>query len=294
VAETTKIEWTNATWNPVSGCSKVSPGCDKCYAIRETNRHRNLPKYAGLMTRSLEWTGEVRCHPQLLGQPMHWKAPRRVFVCSMSDLFHDKVPWEFIIQVFYAMKNSPQHTFQVLTKRPGRMAYFAEMIWGSDHDRPWPANVWAGTSVESQKYVPRLDCLLRVPAKVRFVSAEPLLGPVDLLPYFHKCSCEGKPCVCKGLAIHWIIAGGESGPGARPMDLAWTRGLVGQCQRAGVPVFVKQLGAKPYTREPLYDWTGAPAGLRDDPLWLRDRKGGDMAEWPADLRVREFPACSPA
>ena len=305
----TKIEWATDTWSPVSGCSKVSPGCTNCYAIRETNRHRNLPKYAGLVTRypdflgdgPLEWTREVRCHPELLDQPLHWKKPRMIFVCSMSDLFHDKVPWEFIVKVFDVMAATPWHTYQVLTKRPGRMAHFAEHIWprhlgpckGWSPGAAWPPNVWAGTSLEQewdgQKHlVRRLDCLLRVPAKVRFVSAEPLLGPLDLKPYFFKCSgCVPTPedpiCACKGLAINWVIIGGESGPGARPMDLAWARSLVGQCQVSGVPCFVKQLGRNPTDSELLWDSVDGKGRL----LW--DAKGGDMTAWPHDLRVRQMP-----
>ena len=227
-------------------------------------------------------------------------AGSKVFLGDMTDIFHSDVSWEMLTKVFDAMAGLPKITFQVLTKRPGRMAYFANEIltlgcmvgygsWG------WPPNVWAGTSVESQKYAPRLDVLARVPAKVRFVSVEPMLGPVDLRPYFFKCSgaCVPTPedpiCACKGLAIHQIIVGGESGPGARPMDLAWARDLVAQCQHTGAACFVKQLGAKPYTREPLHYWNGEPAGFRDDRLYLKDRKGGDPEEWPTELRVREFP-----
>ena len=260
MGETTGIEWTDATWNPVTGCTKVSPGCDSCYAIRETNRHRNLPKYAGLVsnmqkvhiTGGLDWTGEVRCHPDLLEVPLHWKTPRRIFVCSVSDLFHSKVPWEFIAKVFDVMIDCPQHTFQLLTKRPGRMAFWADNMAAICEERglpwPWPPWIWAGTSVESQRYAPRLDVLARVPAKVRFVSAEPLLGPLNLKPYFFKCSgtCAPTPdsphCACKGLAINWVISGGESGPGARPSHPDWFRRIRDDCQAVGIPYFHKQNG----------------------------------------------------
>ena len=249
------IEWTDATWSPVAGCSQVSPGCLNCYAIRETNRHRNLPKYAGLV-KDGDWTGEVRCHPEALDQPLRWKKPRMIFVCSMSDLFHDKVPWEFIGKVFDVMIDCPQHTFQLLTKRPGRMAFWAEQMAPICQKRRlpwrWPPNVWAGTSVESQKYAPRLDCLLRVPAKVRFVSAEPLLSALDLRPWLgcpHK-SVEDGDIICpecgdareKSRWIHQVIVGGESGPGARAMHPDWARSLRDQCQAAGVPYFFKQWG----------------------------------------------------
>ena len=220
---------------------------------------------------------------------------------DMGDLFHSDIPWEMVTRVFNAMANTPWVTFQVLTKRPGRMAYFAGHFGadtGVGWQQEWPSNVWAGTSVESQKYAPRLDCLLRVPARVRFVSAEPLLGPLDLKPYFFKCTgCVPTPenplCACKGLAIHQVIIGAESGPGARPMDLAWAKSLRDQCQTSGVPFFMKQLGKRPF-------WNGigpppadhvylerVPGGWRFD--LLRDAKGGDPQEWPEDLRIREVP-----
>ena len=289
------IEWTDATWNPVTGCSKVSPGCDNCYAIRETNRHRNLPNYAGLTKKvvswntrtTLDWTGEVRCHPELLDLPLRWKTPRRIFVCSMSDLFHDKVPWEFLCQVFDMMALARQHTFQVLTKRPGRMAYFAEKVWPrygrgtpSMYMGEWPPNVWAGTSVESQRYAPRLDCLARVPARVRFVSVEPMLGPVDLQNWLG-CDAEDRDC------LQWVICGGESGPGARPMHPEWARSLRDQCQRAGVPFFFKQNGeyvsvsevAGPGTHFQFAD--GATVRRTGKTLAGALLDGREWREWPA-------------
>jgi protein gp37 len=159
----------------------------------------------------------------------------------MTDIFHSDVPFLMLADLFWVVEEwCPRLTFQVLTKRPGRMVYFANHVLNGE----WPSNVWAGTSVESAKYLPRLDVLARVPAKVRFVSVEPCLGPLDLKPYFFKCSgCGEKPCACKGLAINWVIAGGESGPGARPMHPDWARGLRDQCQAAGVPFFFKQWGA---------------------------------------------------
>ena len=182
-----------------------------------------------------------------------------VFTCSMSDLFHSQVPWSFIIDVFSIMEATPQHIYQILTKRPGRMAYFA------NHVLPllgyqWPANVWAGTSVESQKYAPRLDVLARVPAKVRFVSAEPLLESTDLSPWL------------QNGVLHWVIVGGESGPRARPIRIEWVSSLKVQCQKATVPLFVKQLGTA---------WAVTSG--------LKDYKGSDLSSWPPSMRVREFP-----
>lgn len=234
MADRTGIEWTQATWNPITGCTRVSPGCDHCYAIRESNRHRLLPKYAGLVQDG-DWTGEVRCHSDLLEQPFDWKKPRRIFVCSMSDLFHSKVPWHFICEVFDVMSACPWHSFQVLTKRPGRMAYFANVVWPQfgagmryRYMGAWPPNVWAGTSVETQKYMSRVKLLAQVPAKVRFVSAEPLLGRLDLSQWLMP------------PALHWVIVGGESGPQARTMDMEWVQDLRDQCLAAQVPFFFKQ------------------------------------------------------
>ncbi len=254
----TSIEWTDETWNPVTGCTKVSPGCDHCYAEAFTKRFNRRP------------FEEITLHPERLGQPLAWKKPRRIFTCSMSDLFHDKVPWDYLLKVFEAMAATYDHTFQVLTKRPGRMDYFANTVLAEYQNcHPmgpwnWLPNVWAGTSVESAKYLPRLDVLARVPAKVRFVSCEPLLGPLDLRPWLGGCprayetatgtfDPSGGPYrnLCAGCGAHkldhkqtlsWVIVGGESGPGARPMHPQWVRDIKDQCQEAGVPFFFKQWG----------------------------------------------------
>ena len=346
----TKIEWATDTWNPVTGCSKVSPGCTSCYAETMSHRLSNNPKYALATKADGTWSGVVSCHPEALDQPVQWKKPRRIFVCSMSDLFHSQVPWDFIVEVFNTMAATYWHTYQVLTKRPGRMAHFAEHIWpkqanqahrttrplawGGTWEATWPSNVWAVTAVESQKYAPRLDCLLRVPAKVRFISAEPLLGPLDLRRWlncrFDHCNEEIYDCTgCDGLGprphgecgavvtppvLSWVIVGGESGHGARPMDLAWARGLVGQCQAAGVACFVKQLGSEPMSGlgdqdlyEELIELAQTPGGVRLSDqhgstfrrdtdgrrlghyLKFHDPKGGNPSEWPNKLRVREMP-----
>ncbi len=247
MAYKTHIEWTNATWNPVTGCTKVSPGCDHCYAKRLTERFGRGP------------FDRVATHLERLTEPSRWRRPQMVFTCSMSDLFHPNVPWAFTLAVFSVMEETPQHTYQVLTKRPGRMAYFASNVLKSQ-GRNWPSNVWAGTSVEAQRFVPRLDLLARVPSVVRFASLEPLLEPIELGPS------------ARGGKIHWVIVGGESGPGARPMDIEWVYSLRHQCEEAKVPFFVKQLGTS---------WAAANG--------IADYKGGDPSNWPPIIRIREFP-----
>jgi protein gp37 len=228
-----------------------------------------------------------------LEEPLHWKKPCRVFVNSMSDLFHESLLWSQIERVFETIQEASQHTFQVLTKRPEHAKSFLEW-WSLHHDGP-PANLWLGVSVEDQKTADeRIPLLLQTPAAVRFVSYEPALGPVDFSRYLTR---EGKCCgvqgceycdgwgTCELVALDWLIVGGESGPGARPCNVAWSRSVVGQCADAGVPCFVKQLGERP-------EWetgTEREKTLRMDPILLKSRKGGDPSEWPEDLRVREFP-----
>ena len=215
----TKIEWTDETWNPVTGCNKVSPGCRGCYAERMAARLQAMgnPRYTNGFT--------VTLHPDVLEYPLTWTRPRFVFVCSMSDLFHEDVPAEFIGQVFSVMVRAERHTFQVLTKRPERALELADGL-------PWPGNVWMGTSVESQDYAEeRLERLAGIPARVRFVSAEPLLGPLDLGRWL-------------GDVVQWVIVGGESGPRARPMRQEWALELLEQCDAAGIPAFLKQLGGR--------------------------------------------------
>ena len=208
------IEWTESTWNPVTGCTKISPGCKHCYAERMAKRLKAMgqPNY--------EWGFQVSLHDHALELPLGWKKPQMIFVNSMSDLFHDKVPDEFIRRVFDVMRRASWHTFQVLTKRAERMEAL-----GSKLD--WPPNVWMGISVETRRYLYRLDRLRRTPARVRFISFEPLLeglGETDL---------DG---------IHWAIVGGESGLGARPMEKAWVIKIRDQCLCAGVLFFFKQWG----------------------------------------------------
>ncbi|MEX5709138.1 DUF5131 family protein [Parafrankia sp. FMc6] len=338
----TKIEWTRgddgvegATWNPVTGCVKVSEGCDHCYAATFAERWRGVPGHP------FEQGFDLRLWPERLALPLTWRKAKRVFVNSMSDLFigRDQVPDPFIAAVWATMfwtspeargggwpgaSLKPVHTYQILTKRPARMRSWlarwgdrdqrvamlteaAELGWADRDDlrqAPWmPAvlpNVWLGVSAEDQRWADvRIPVLLETPATVRFVSAEPLLGPIDLLGRRDETGHRGRlnywlppgrprwgapysePTGPTGLAVQdlteaptldWLIVGGESGPGARPMEEAWARGLVRQCRDSGVAVFVKQLGAV---------W-GRGHGMRG--------KANDPASWPVDLRVREFPA----
>lgn len=208
------IEWTDATWNPVTGCTKISPGCKHCYAERLAHRLQAMgnPRYRNGFA--------VTLHPDQLALPLRWREPRRIFVNSMSDLFHEAVPEPFIARVFDVMARAPWHVFQVLTKRAERLAALAPRL-------PWPPNVWQGVSVENAKYTSRVAYLQAVPAHVRFLSVEPLLGPIARLPL------EG---------IHWVIVGGESGPKHRPLDPAWVRDIRDQSLRAEVPFFFKQWG----------------------------------------------------
>lgn len=222
------IEWTDVTWNPVTGCSKVSPGCDECYMFAQ------YPRLKAMGVRGYEEQPDaVKLLPERLAQPYRWRKPRRVFVCSMADLFHRDVPFDFIAQVFATMALNKHHTFQVLTKRPGRAAAFHEdriLTWGESWQ--WPKNVWIGTSVEMQKYAPRIDVIDRIPAAVRFVSMEPLLELVDISHYLW----AGK--------LDWVIVGGESGPRARRMDPYWAEWIVKDCNNIGIPVFFKQFGGR--------------------------------------------------
>ena len=232
MSDNSKIEWTEATWNPVTGCTKVSPGCDHCYAETFAERWR------GVSGHHFENGFDVTLRPERLEQPLHWRRPRRIFVNSMSDVFHEAVPDDFIARMFAVMAECPQHTFQVLTKRHGRMrALLTRLVF-----KP-PPNIWLGVSVENQRWADiRIPALLATPAAVRFLSCEPLLGPVDL-----KLADERDGC------LHWVIAGGESGPGARPMHPEWVRSLRDQCRVAGVPFFFKQWGVHRWVEHSAYD-----------------------------------------
>ena len=219
MALASSIEWTQATWNPVTGCNKVSPGCKHCYAERLARRLQAMgnPRYANGFA--------VTLHPDLVDLPLRWQRPKLVFVNSMSDLFHERVPLPFISQVFDTMATARWHVFQILTKRAERLACVAPHL-------KWPPNAWMGVSVECQDYVRRVDLLRKVPAAVRFLSCEPLLGPITL-------DLHG---------ISWVIVGGESGPHARPMAMEWAQSIRDQCVAANVPFFLKQLGGAIHKR----------------------------------------------
>ncbi len=214
MSDKSAIEWTDATWNPVTGCDKVSPGCKYCYAEALAKRLQRMgnPRYANGF--------ELTLHPDKLAQPLRWKRPRRIFVNSMSDLFHEAIPEEFIRRVFDVMGMAHWHIFQILTKRSARLAALGPRL-------RWPPNVWQGVSVEDERYTSRIAHLRQVPAALRFLSVEPLLGPIPDLPL------DG---------IHWVIVGGESGPHHRPIDPEWVRQIRDHCLAAGVPFFFKQWG----------------------------------------------------
>ena len=225
MADRSAIEWTETTWNPTTGCDRTSPGCDNCYALSMARRlsAMGIPKYANDGDPRTSGPGfGLTVHADTLALPLRWRKPRLVFVNSMSDLFHDDVPLAFIRSVFDVMYRTPRHTYQVLTKRSRRLAAEAAHL-------VWPPNVWMGVSVESQRYQFRIDHLRSVPAAVRFVSAEPLLGPlfdVDLS------------------GVGWVIVGGESGHGARRMDHAWAADLRDRCDAEQIPFFFKQWGGR--------------------------------------------------
>lgn len=300
------IEWTERTWNPTRGCSIVSPGCHNCYAMRQAHR-MNAPgkPYEGLTKPGPHgpvWTGRVTLDFGKLKEPQRRRKPTVYFVNSMSDLFHEKLSDDDILLVFDAMARAPQHTFQVLTKRASRM-YLWDYHVGRHHFKNWPLpNVWLGISAEDQQRMDeRWKWLAQTSAAVRFASLEPLLGPVNLRSVDDRSSLDpesaawydaltgvtygegyGFAGLGGGPRLDWVIVGGESGPGAREMDVCWVRDVVRQCRQAGTPCFVKQLGAKPF------DSDLTELG-ENEALKLSDRKGGDQAEWPADLRVRQMP-----
>lgn len=305
MADKTGIEWTDASWNPIRGCTRVSEGCRHCYAEVVAARFSGPGQaYEGLARRTsageARWTGKIMFVEKHLEDPLRWKEPRRIFVNSMSDLFHEAVTDEQLDQIFAVMCLAPHHTFQILTKRPERARDYlvgdqlAERVSAftdsiafertDPHNRrtndlraiaqdEWPLpNVWLGVSVEHQAAADeRIPILLDTPAAVRFLSCEPLLGPIHF------------PLPCIGSRfwndLHWVIVGGESGSKARPCSPLWIRSIVQQCKRAKVACFVKQFGSAP-----LITLNGREAVMR-----LLDPKGGDPTEWADDLRVREFP-----
>ncbi|MGP3737570.1 DUF5131 family protein (plasmid) [Streptomyces sp. GDS52] len=225
MSDRSSIEWTEATWNPTTGCDRVSDGCDNCYALTLAKRLKAMgsAKYQNDGDSRTSGPGfGLTVHPDALRVPLGWKAPRTVFVNSMSDLLHARVPLDYVEQVFDIIAQTPQHTYQVLTKRARRLRQVADRL-------KWPANLWMGVSVESTKELPRIDDLRQVPAAVRFLSCEPLLGSLDGLDL---------------AGIHWVIAGGESGPRFRPMEQEWVTGIRDVCLQADVAFFFKQWGGR--------------------------------------------------
>ncbi len=225
MADNSSIEWTEATWNPVAGCTILSPGCTNCYAMRMADRLEAIgqEKYRGLTRHSggrAKWNGQIRIDEASLEIPKKWRTGKLIFVNSMSDLFHEQVPFAFIERVFQVMASTPHHTYQVLTKRADRLAAISDSL-------NWPQNVWMGVSVESAEYLWRIDDLRRSNAAIKFLSLEPLLGPIEEM------NLEG---------ISWAIAGGESGPGSRPMNPDWVRSIRDQCQSSRVAFHFKQWG----------------------------------------------------
>lgn len=306
MAEKSKIQWTDASWNPIWGCTKVSPGCAHCYIDRTPPFRKEGIHFKRVGNES---TTGVFLRPQKLLEPLRWREPRRVFVNSLSDLFHEDVPDDYVFDVLGVMERATWHTFQVLTKRPERMLELVtryvrgnlQQIDGSHRTMP---NVWLGVSAENQHWADiRIPLLLKIPAAVHFVSAEPLLGPLDLEALLvwrcqrcneayqpaggdwswpagftrpmHRCFPEVAPLWADANRLDWLIIGGESGPKARRMQLQWAYDLESQCRQAGVAFFCKQLGTV-LARE----------------LRMGDAKGGDIEAMPGPLRIREFPGLS--
>lgn len=299
-----KIEWCDETWNPLVGCSRISAGCSRCYAA-EAAKSARLQQFTQYQ-KVKDWDGMIEFVENQLLKPLSWKASKKVFVCSMSDIFHANVKDEWLDKIFAVMAIAKQHTFQVLTKRPERMnEYLSDPktvqrigTWiaadlsphyglvGLNHsvfdefDLPLP-NCWLGVSVENQKAADdRIPSLLATPASVRFLSCEPLLEAIEIEEYLRAGTEElGHPGI--GLAI----IGGESGPGARPCHIDWIRSLVKQCQQTKTAVFVKQLGSHAIDSTPYID------GIVQNhfQVKLKNRKGGDISEFPLDVQIREFP-----
>jgi len=246
VSEHSAISWTHSSWNPVTGCTKVSPGCAHCYAERFAERWRGIPNHP------YEQGFDLKLWPERLELPLRWRAPRMVFVNSMSDLFHEDVPLSYVKRVFATMKTADRHTFQILTKRSSRLVELADAL-------EWSPNIWIGVTVESEEYVERANDLRRVPAAVRFISAEPLLAPLGALDVH---------------GIDWLIVGGESGPRRRLMQSDWAAELRDKCRDAGVAFYFKQWGgARPDSTPPMLDgevW-------REMPTAIRGRNGGESS-----------------
>jgi len=266
MAGNTSIEWATKSWNPIRGCSVYSAGCTNCYAMRQAHWRGGSTErgaFAGLTKSSKGggvWTGKITLVEKDLETPLRWRKPERVFVNSMSDMFHVDVPDDFIRRLFDVMGRAHQHVFQLLTKRAERMLELSDRL-------PWHPNIWAGVSVEDEKSAYRAELLAKTGARIKWISAEPLLAPIPFLPLD---------------AIDWVVLGGESGPGARRCDPEWIRNLLGQCRASGVRPFTKQLGTV---------WATENRARTED--GSRDYKGKHPENWPEDLRVREYPEAKP-
>lgn len=267
------IRWTNRTWNPIRGCWPVSPGCLNCYAMGVAARFSGLdPKgkplaYYGLAKMTPggpRWTDEIMVVEKHMKDPLKWKEPVRIFVNSMSDLFHEKLPFHVIDDIFDVMVQADWHTYQILTKRADRMLEYFLSTSNRTEYLEKNRKIWMGVSIENDdpKVISRLDALVQIPAGVRMVSAEPLLSPIDFRPWLKK-----------GYGIQWMVVGGESGGNARPMELQWAIDIRRHCQEAGVACFMKQKGS-----------------VLARALGCKDQKGGDMAEWPEEIQVQEYPS----
>ena len=299
MADRSKIEWTDATWNPITGCSVVSPGCTNCYAMKLAGGRMQHHWSRSGLTRETKagpvWNGQVRFNEPWLDQPLGWKRPRTIFVCAHGDLFHESVPVAWIERVFAVMGEASQHRFQVLTKRPQRM------LWFMKGQTVIHKHVWLGVSAEDQKRAEeRIPPLLDTPAAVRFVSAEPLLGPVDIgeyLPVPHPLNLASTYVDGDGVerldisgarivGLDWVVGGGESGPGARPMHPDWPRAIRDRCGEAGVPFFFKQHGEWATYRD--------VGGVGWSTAQRFDRRGDPVGPWqgrihaPAPAKLGEF------
>jgi len=268
----TKIAWTDETWNPIVGCSKVSEGCRNCYAERMARRLKGmgLPQYQDVVDEH-GWTGKIGyASGHVWEKPLHWCKPRRVFVCSMGDLFHPDVGWKERVMVWSVMEQCPQHTFQILTKRPEAMRHFITEVWSNYADEHVALpNVWLGVTAENQRMADeRIPELLSIRSAVRFVSVEPMIGPVDLdsaCLYYHSLDLKDTADTMEEYDERlWVIVGCESGPKRRPMKVEWAVDLVRQCRAASIPVFVKQVE-------------------------IDGRISHDPNEWPKELQVRKRP-----
>ncbi|MFB2970362.1 phage Gp37/Gp68 family protein [Aerosakkonema sp. BLCC-F183] len=304
---TTSIAWTDESWNPIVGCSKISAGCANCYAASaaKSARLQQFPQYQKVE----KWDGTIEFVESQLLKPLSWRSPKKIFTCSMSDVFHENALDEWRDRAFAIMALCPQHTFQILTKRPDIMLKYISGLTTNRLKRALPSNieysrldsvklplqnVWLGVSVENQVVADeRIPLLLETPAEIRFLSCEPLLEEVHLEEWLWQTvticwgngddewGYDGEPTD----RLHWVICGGESGSKARQCNVDWIRSLVRQCQDAEIPVFVKQLGANVIGSSPYI----ADVADTHHQIKFRDRKASDISEWPEDLRIQQFP-----